>query len=71
MATKKTTTPALDEVAPVETTIESVVIEKHDKGLNLYKIAEDVFGFQSDEAVARVLAIIEENQAKIEAEKEA
>lgn len=46
------------EVVSAKTVTEKDVIALYQQGKNLYKIAEEVFGFDSDEAVQRVRDIL-------------
>lgn len=57
MATTQDETPASQ---PLNKQIgEKEVIEGYVAGKNYYQLAEEVFGFQSDEAVARIRTIVE------------
>lgn len=59
--TTKNSVEAAVEVAPAvehKDTNEARIVELHVKGVSLYNIAQEVFGFQSEEAVERVLSVV-------------
>lgn len=59
--TTKNSVEATGEVAPAiehQDTNEARIVALHVKGVSLYHIAQEVFGFQSEEAVERVLGVV-------------
>jgi 1,2-phenylacetyl-CoA epoxidase catalytic subunit len=60
MATTKDETPKVEEEVVISQKVtKKDVLDNYNKGLNYYQLAAKFFGSESEDAIARVVAIVE------------